>query len=81
MTGYSNYVYKIHDTLTDGLDFVKNEAGNVVVTVKIGETAYDDVVGVISKDNARKMTIDLSEKVKTADTGAENQSYLSSKSK
>ena len=71
MTGYSNYVYKIHDTLTDGLDFVKNEAGNVVVTVKIGETAYDDVVGVISKDNARKMTIDLSEKVKTADTGAE----------
>ena len=71
MTGYSNYVYKIHDTLTDGLDFVKNEAGNVVVTVKIGETAYDDVVGVISKDNARKMTIDLSEKVKIADTGAE----------
>lgn len=50
---------------------MKNEAGNVVVTVKIGETAYDDVVGVISKDNARKMTIDLSEKVKTADTGAE----------
>ena len=71
MTGYSNYVYKIHDTLTNGLDFVTNEAGNVVVTVKIGETAYDDVVGVISKDNARKMTIDLSEKVKTADTGAE----------
>ena len=68
MTGYSNYVYKIHDTLTAGLDFVKNEAGNVVVTVKIGETAYDDVVGVISKDNARKMTIDLSEKVKIADT-------------
>ena len=27
MTGYSNYVYKIHDTLTNGLDFVTNEAG------------------------------------------------------
>ena len=71
MTGYSNYVYKIHDTLTNGLDFVTNEAGNVVVTVKIGETTYNDVVGAISKDNARNMTIDLSEKVKIADTGAE----------
>lgn len=71
MTGYSNYVYKIHDTLTDGLDFVTNKAGNVVVTVKIGETDYNDVVGVISEDNARNMTIDLSEKVKTAATGAE----------
>ena len=71
MTGYSNYVYKIHDTLTDGLDFVTNEAGKVVVTVKIGETPYDDVVGVISNNNGRKMTIDLSDKVKTATTGAE----------
>ena len=71
MTGYSNYVYKIHDTLTNGLDFVTNEAGKFVVNVKIGETTYNDVVGVISKDNAREMTIDLSEKVKTAATGAE----------
>lgn len=71
MTGYSNYVYKIHDTLTNGLDFVTNKAGNVVVTVKIGETTYNDVVGAISKDNERNMTIDLSEKVKTAATGAE----------
>ena len=71
VTGYSNYVYKIHDTLTDGLDFVTNKAGNVVVTVKIGETDYNDVVGVISEDNARNMTIDLSEKVKVAATGAE----------
>lgn len=71
MTGYSNYVYKIHDTLTDGLDFVTNKAGNVVVTVKIGETDYNDVVGVISEDNARNMTIDLSGKVKVAATGAE----------
>ena len=70
MTGYSNYVYKIHDTLTNGLDFVTNEAGSVVVTVKIGETNCNDVVGAISKDNARNMTIDLSEKVKTAATGA-----------
>lgn len=70
MTGYSNYVYKIHDTLTNGLDFVTNGAGNVVVTVKIGETTYKDVVGTISEDNARNMTIDLSEKVKTAATGA-----------
>lgn len=62
MTGYSNYVYKIHDTLTNGLDFVTNEAGNVVVTVKIGEATYNDVVGAISKDNERNMTIDLSEK-------------------
>ena len=70
MTGYSNYVYKIHDTLTNGLDFVTNEAGNVVVTVKIGEITYNDVVGTISEGNTRNMTIDLSEKVKTAVTGA-----------
>lgn len=52
------------------MDFVTNEAGNVVVTVKIGEATYNDVVGAISKDNERNMTIDLSEKVKTAATGA-----------
>ena len=42
------------------MDFVTNEAGNVVVTVKIGEATYNDVVGAISKDNERNMTIDLS---------------------
>ena len=30
MTGYDNYVYKIHDTLTDGLDFVTNDNGTKV---------------------------------------------------
>ena len=29
-TGYEQYAYKIHDTLTDGLDFVKDANGTVV---------------------------------------------------
>ena len=41
-TGYDNYIYKIHDTLTSGLDFVTNTEGTKVkVTVKIGGTTVD----------------------------------------
>ena len=42
-TGYDKYTYKIHDTLTEGLDFVKDAVGTAQegtsynVSVKIGE--------------------------------------------
>ena len=29
-TGYAEYVYKIHDTLSTGLDFVKNADGDAL---------------------------------------------------
>lgn len=79
MTGYTNYVYKIHDTLTDGLDFVKSDDGKVAVTVKIGGQAVSDVTtaefvdanGVTSETATRTMLLDLSKKVQAATTGDE----------
>lgn len=76
-TGYDNYIYKIHDTLTSGLDFVTNEAGNKVkVTVKINGQVVSDVTdadffdetGIVNK-STRTMVLDLSEKVRAATTG------------
>ena len=47
-TGYDKYTYKIHDTLTEGLDFVKDAMGNCQqekisynVSVQIGEGQAD----------------------------------------
>lgn len=77
-TGYSEYVYKIHDTLTSGLDFVTNEAGNKVkVTVKINGQVVSDVTdadffdetGKAVTNPTRTMVLDLSEKVRTATVG------------
>lgn len=76
-TGYDNYIYKIHDTLTSGLDFVTNEAGNKVkVTVKINGQLVSDVTdaeffdetGIVNK-STRTMVLDLSEKVRAATAG------------
>lgn len=76
-TGYDNYIYKIHDTLTNGLDFVTNEAGNKVkvkVTidgqVESDVTAADfvDETGIVNK-STRTMVLDLSKKVQAATAG------------
>ena len=80
MTGYDAYVYKIHDTLTDGLDFVTNDDGTKVkVSVKIGGTEVSDVTtadfvgsdGNVSNTATRTMLLDLSKKVQVATTGQE----------
>ena len=80
MTGYDAYVYKIHDTLTDGLDFVTNDDGiKVKVSVKIGGTEVSDVTtanfvgsdGSVSNTATRTMLLDLSKKVQGATTGQE----------
>lgn len=76
-TGYDNYIYKIHDTLTSGLDFVKNTEGTKVkVTVKIGGTTVDvseadfvNEAGKVVTNPTRTMVLDLSEKVRTATVG------------
>lgn len=67
ITGYADYRYIIHDTLSNGLDFVKNENGDaieanklpVTITIQDGQ-AENDKQAVIAQDNARKMTLDLS---------------------
>lgn len=77
MTGYDNYVYKIHDTLTEGLDFVTNTDGKVAVNVEIDGTLVSDIKtadfvgtdGSVSATATRTMVLDLSEKVRTATVG------------
>lgn len=76
-TGYDNYIYKIHDTLTSGLDFVTNTEGTKVkVTVKIGDTTVDvneadfvNATGEVVTTPTRTMVLDLFGKVRAATTG------------
>lgn len=66
-TGYDNYVYKINDKLTNGLDFVKDAQGtaqedtNYSVSVQIKNGASSTQNAVLSGDDKRTMTLDLSE--------------------
>ena len=69
-TGYSEYVYKIHDTLSKGLDFVKNANGEALdnenevnVTVAFGEDVIDKgtAPATATLDTTKKtMSLDLS---------------------
>ena len=70
-TGYADYQYIIHDTLTNGLDFVKNSAGEAItdnklpVTITIQDVQPEnDKQADIAQDNARKMTLNLSDWIK-----------------
>ena len=69
-TGYESYVYKIKDTLTKGLDFVKNAQGEAqvgtdyVVSVQIKNGATSTPTATLSGDNNRTMTLDLSDWIK-----------------
>ncbi len=65
-TGYNEYVYKIKDTLTDGLDFVTDADGtaqegtNYTVSVQIKNGVSSTQNAVLSGNNNRTMTLDLS---------------------
>ena len=70
-TGYAEYVYKIHDELSTGLDFVNDAAGtaceanSVKVTVAFKDTDVTDAskaptTATLDAVNHRKMTLDLS---------------------
>lgn len=73
-TGYGNYVYKIKDTLTEGLDFVKDEQGtvqentNYSVSVKLGEGEATTETAILSGGNNRTMTLDLSQWIRNNQT-------------
>ena len=69
-TGYSEYVYKIHDTLSNGLDFVKNASGdaldnakevNVTVAFKdASDASTAPTTATIATTNSKNMSLDLS---------------------
>lgn len=75
-TGYSDYTYKIHDTLSNGLDFVNDANGTALetgattvnVTVAFGEGITGEgtapTAATLDTTNKRKMSLDLSEWVK-----------------
>ena len=78
-TGYSEYVYKIHDTLSDGLDFVKNANGDALdnaneVNVKVVFTAEGTTYPSTAPTTAtldttkKKMSLDLSAWVRANQT-------------
>lgn len=68
-TGYTGYVYKIHDELSKGLDFVNDVSGTACtgnkVTVTVAFTDGTDAnaaptEAAIATDNSKKMSLDLS---------------------
>ena len=79
-TGYSEYVYKIHDTLSKGLDFVKNASGDALDNAKeVNVTVAFNKAGVtpagttpttatLTGTNKRTMALDLSAWVKANQT-------------
>lgn len=78
-TGYSEYVYKIHDTLSNGLDFVNDANGTAVNgnTVNVTVAFKDETVSPagttpttasLSGANKRTMALDLSEWVRANQT-------------
>ena len=72
-TGYDEYVYKIHDELSTGLDFVNDANGTALgegaTTVKV-KVAFKDTgvadastaptTATLATDNSKKMSLDLS---------------------
>ena len=76
-TGYAEYVYKIHDELSKGLDFVNDAAGTALregattvnVKVAFGEGVTDagtaPATATLSGEGNRQMVLDLSEWVRT----------------
>ena len=76
-TGYDQYQYIIHDTLSKGLDFVNDETGTVCegnsVKVTVAFTGTTDAstaptTATIDTDNSKKMSLDLSAWVKANQT-------------
>lgn len=80
-TGYAQYVYKIHDELSTGLDFVNDAKGTVLgagaTTVNVTVAFTDNsvtaagttpTVATLDTANNRKMSLDLSEWVRANQT-------------
>lgn len=82
-TGYKDYVYKIKDTLTEGLDFVKNENGDalesanqVPVSITIQNVqSSESMNAMLDQDNGKNMTLDLSAWIKTNQTDHKGKTF------
>lgn len=87
-TGYSEYVYKIHDELTKGLDFVNDANGTALkagattvnVTVAFKGTGVTDAgttptTATLDTANKRKMSLDLSAWVKANQTNNKGKEF------
>lgn len=84
-TGYSEYVYKIHDELSTGLDFVKNAEGDALdnanevnVTVaftdeSVAAAGTTPTTATLETTNNKKMSLDLSAWVKANQTNKEKE--------
>ena len=82
-TGYDQYVYKIHDELTTGLDFVNDVQGTTVtgntvnVSVAFQNSVADastaPITATLDSTNKRKMSLDLSAWVKANQTNKGKQ--------
>lgn len=85
-TGYAEYVYKIHDTLSNGLDFVNDangtalEAGATTVNVKVAfkdagvtATGTTPTTATLDTTNNKKMSLDLSAWVRANQTNKGKQ--------
>lgn len=72
--GYESYTYKIHDTLTEGLDFVQDAQGTAQsgnpynVSVKIGDGQASQIAATLSGESNRTMELDLSQWIKDNQT-------------
>ena len=88
-TGYDEYVYKIHDELTNGLDFVNDangaalgaDATTVNVTVAFTDNSLTaggttPTTATLDTANNRKMSLDLSEWVRANQTNKGKDSPL-----
>lgn len=78
-TGYSDYTYKIHDTLSNGLDFVNDangtalETGATTVNVTVAfkdatDASTAPTTAKLDAENNRKMSLDLSAWVRANQT-------------
>lgn len=74
-TGYKDYVYKIKDTLTEGLDFVTGVSGQTpaanpyVISVQIDGANAETQNASLSGNHKRTMILDLSTWIRAKSTG------------
>lgn len=80
-TGYDSYVYKIHDTLTDGLDFVEDtqgklpEGNNYNVSVQIAGGEAEIKTATLSRGDKRTMELDLSQWIRDKQTANKGKNF------
>lgn len=80
-TGYDSYVYKIHDTLTAGLDFVEDtqgklpEGNNYNVSVQIAGGGAEIKTATLSGGDKRTMELDLSQWIRNNQTANKGKNF------